>query len=48
MKFMQDYGFVEKLGRGIPMVLREMRKLAVREPDLMESGEEFIVTLYRN
>lgn len=48
MKFLQDYQFVEKLGRGIPMVLREMRKLAVREPDLVESGEEFIVTLYRD
>jgi len=47
MKFLQDYHFVEKLGRGIPMVVREMKKLGVREPDFHESGEEFIVTLYR-
>jgi ATP-dependent DNA helicase RecG len=47
MKFMQDYHFVEKLGRGIPMVVREMKKLNAREPDFVESGEEFIVTLYR-
>ncbi len=47
MKFMQDYHFVEKLGRGIPLVLREMKKLGAREPDLVESGEEFMVTLYR-
>ena len=47
MKFMQDYHFVEKIGRGIPMVFREMKKLTNREPDLVESGEEFIVTLYR-
>jgi ATP-dependent DNA helicase RecG len=47
MKFMQDYHFVEKLGRGIPMVFREMKKISAREPELAESGEEFIVTLYR-
>jgi ATP-dependent DNA helicase RecG len=47
MKFLQDYHYVEKLGRGIPMVVREMKKLGVREPDFHESGEEFIVTLYR-
>ncbi len=47
MKFLQDFHFVEKLGRGIPMVVREMKKLGVREPDFVESGEEFIVTLYR-
>jgi ATP-dependent DNA helicase RecG len=47
MKFLQDYHFVEKLGRGIPMVVREMKKLIVREPDFVESGEEFTVTLYR-
>jgi ATP-dependent DNA helicase RecG len=47
MKFLQDYHFVEKLGRGIPMVVREMKKLGGREPDFVESGEEFIVTLYR-
>ncbi len=47
MKFLQDHHFVEKLGRGIPMVVREMKKLGVREPDFHESGEEFIVTLYR-
>ena len=47
MKFLQDYHFVEKLGRGIPMAVREMKKLGTREPDFIESGEEFIVTLYR-
>jgi ATP-dependent DNA helicase RecG len=47
MKFMQDYHFVEKLGRGIPMVVREMKKLTGREPDFAESGEEFSVTLHR-
>ncbi len=47
MKFLQDYHFVEKLGRGIPMVVREMKKLGGREPDFRESGEEFVVTLYR-
>lgn len=47
MKFLQDYHYVEKLGRGIPMVVREMKKLGGREPDFRESGEEFIVTLYR-
>jgi hypothetical protein len=29
------------------MVVREMKKLGAREPDFQESGEEFIVTLYR-
>ena len=49
-RLFQDSGmihFVEKLGRGIPMVVREMRKLGVREPDFIESGEEFSVILYR-
>lgn len=47
MKFMQDDHSVEKTGRGIPMVFRELKEVSARAPGLTESGEEFIVTLDR-
>ena len=47
MKFMQDYHYVEKVGRGVPMIVREMKRLSRRDPEFVESGEEFFVTLYK-
>ncbi|NPV80567.1 MAG: histidine kinase [Firmicutes bacterium] len=46
LRYMQNLGYIERLGRGIPMILKEMRMAGAREPRLEVSGEEFILTLY--
>jgi len=46
LRYMQNLGYIERLGRGIPMILKEMRKAGAREPELEVIGEEFVVTLY--
>ncbi|MBK7372341.1 MAG: hypothetical protein IPJ09_13030 [Saprospiraceae bacterium] len=44
LKFMENLRYVDKLGRGIPMVLQESIKLG-KKLMLEEIGEEFKVTL---
>ena len=44
MRFMENLGFVDKLGRGLPMVCQEARKLGHRV-EFEESGQEFKVVL---
>jgi len=44
MRFMENLGYVDKLGRGLPMVWQEARKLN-QTVQFEESGEEFKVTL---
>ncbi len=44
MRVMENLGYVDKLGRGLPMVCREAKKLG-REVQFLESGEEFRVIL---
>ncbi len=46
VKLLNNYGYIEILGQGVPLMIREMRHHAGREPDFAERGEEFIVTLY--
>ena len=45
VKFMENLRFVDRLGRGLPMVYREMKKIGGRV-DFREIGEEFKVTLF--
>ena len=45
VKFMENLRFVDRLGRGLPMVYREMKKIGGRV-DFQEIGEEFKVTLF--
>lgn len=46
LRYMQNLGYIERLGRGIPIILKEMRKAGAREPGLEVVGEEFVLTLY--
>ena len=45
-KFINDYRLTEGMGRGIPMIMREMKKIAGREPKIEIIGEETILTIY--
>ncbi len=47
VKYMENMRYIDKLGRGIPMILANMKKLKRKQPKLEMSGEEFILTLYR-
>lgn len=44
VRLMENLGYVDKLGRGLPMVWQEARKLGV-QVSFVESGEEFRVIL---
>lgn len=44
VRFMENFGYMDKLGRGLPMVCQEARKLGV-QVKFIESGEEFRVIL---
>ena len=43
-QFMYDYHYIERLGRGIPMIFSEMKKLGV-EPEIRIEGEETILSI---
>jgi ATP-dependent DNA helicase RecG len=45
LKFMENLRYIDKLGRGLPMVCREAEKLK-REVTFTEVGEEFQVVLW--
>ena len=45
LKFMENLRYIDKLGRGLPMVYQAARKLN-REVQFEEVGDEFKVTLY--
>ena len=44
MRFMENLGYVDKLGRGLPMVCQEAKKVG-RQAQFLETGEEFRVIL---
>lgn len=44
VRLMENLGYVDKLGRGLPMVWQEARKLG-QQVEFIESGEEFRVIL---
>ena len=46
VKYMENIRYMDRLGRGIPMILREMKQMGRREPLLEESDEEFVLRLY--
>ena len=45
VKFMENMNYIDKLGRGLPMVCQEAAKLQ-KQVIFEELGEEFRVTLY--
>jgi len=44
---MENMRYIDKLGRGIPMIFANAKRLNRKQPKLEMSGEEFILTLYR-
>ncbi|MDF2884015.1 MAG: recG2, partial [Clostridiaceae bacterium] len=48
VKYMENMRYIDQLGRGIPMIIKEMKDMGVKEPDLRELGEEFILTVYKD
>ncbi len=44
VRFMENLGYMDRLGRGLPMVYREAKKLG-RTIDFIDEGEEFRVIL---
>lgn len=47
VKYMENMRYINQLGRGVPMILKTMKDLGAREPLLQESGEEFVLTVYK-
>lgn len=46
VKYMENMRFIDQLGRGIPLILKNMKATSNIEPKLQELGDEFILTLY--
>ena len=46
VKYMENMRYIDQLGRGIPLIIKTMKGLGAREPDLQEIGEEFVLTVY--
>ncbi|MDQ2086068.1 ATP-binding protein [Herbivorax sp. ANBcel31] len=46
-KHMENLRYIDQLGRGIPMILKTMKEAGAKEPLLKESGEEFVLTIYK-
>ncbi len=46
-KFLNHYGYIENLGRGIPMCMKETIKYSNKPLEISEEGEEFIVRVYK-
>ena len=47
VKYMENLRYIDQLGRGIPMILKAMKEARAKQPLLQESGEEFILTIYK-
>lgn len=48
VKYMENMRYIDQLGRGIPMIIKAMKDIGAREPQLKEIGEEFIITIYKS
>lgn len=48
VKYMENLRYIDQLGRGIPMILKTMKETGAKQPLLQESGEEFILTIYKS
>lgn len=45
-QYLRDLRYIDKLGRGIQMILRKTKELGFLEPELKEEGEEFVLTFF--
>lgn len=48
VKYMENMRYIDQLGRGIPMIIKAMKDIGAREPQLKEIGEKFIITIYKS
>jgi len=48
VKYMENMRYIDQLGRGIPMIIKNMTSISNKEPHLTEIGEEFILTIYNS
>jgi ATP-dependent DNA helicase RecG len=48
VKYMENMRYIDQLGRGIPMIIKTMKDKGAKELLLQESGEEFILSIYKN
>ena len=48
VKYMENMRYIDQLGRGIPMIFKNMKDVGAIEPSLREIGDEFILTIYKN
>jgi ATP-dependent DNA helicase RecG len=46
VKYMENLRYIDQLGRGIPMIIKTMQNTGAPEPELKESGEEFLLTVF--
>ena len=46
VKYMENFRYIDQLGRGIPMIFKEMKKAGAKEPEIELEGEELILTIY--
>jgi ATP-dependent DNA helicase RecG len=46
MRYMENMDYTDKLGIGVPMIMREVKRLAGKEPLLLEKDQEFWLTLF--
>lgn len=46
IKYMENMRYIDQLGRGIPMIIKNMKEAGAKEPLLKEYGEEFILTIF--
>jgi len=44
---MENLRYIDQLGRGIPMILKTMKEAGANQPLPQESGEEFVLTIYK-
>lgn len=45
--YMENLRYIDQLGRGIPMIIKSMKEAGAKEPLLQESGEEFVLTVFK-
>jgi predicted HTH transcriptional regulator len=46
MRYMENMDYTERLGMGVPMIIREVKKLSGKEPLLEERDGGFCHTLF--
>ncbi len=46
MRYMENMDYTDRLGMGVPMIMQEVKRLAGKEPLLVEKDQEFWLTLF--